>query len=208
MAQFLRSLSARFHRLNGRLARMWSQKCWAPPGHFYSPIPSPKEVKRQEGRIWGNRSRQLPAVDLNEQGQLRQFEQLKAYYGELPFDAHRSPNLRYGYENEAYCYGDAIVLFCMIRHLRPKRIIEVGSGHSSCVVLDTNELFFGNSIACTFIDPNPQNLLSLTKDGDRDRFELLAVGLQDVELQPADANILSPEKPVIPQRFHRVQHYA
>ena len=34
----------------------------------------------------------------------------------------------------------------MIRHYRPKRIVEVGSGFSSAVMLDTNELFFNNNI--------------------------------------------------------------
>jgi Methyltransferase domain len=70
----------------------------------------------------------------------------------------------------------------MIRHQRPKRIIEVGSGFSSCVLLDTNEIFFDNSIACTFIEPYPELLLSLIKPHDRQQIEIVPAGLQDVEL--------------------------
>ena len=54
-----------------------------------------------------------------------------------------------------YSYSDAICLYGMMRHLKPRRLIEVGSGFSSAAILDTNELFFGHHIACTFIDPEP-----------------------------------------------------
>jgi hypothetical protein len=69
----------------------------------------------------------------------------------------------------------------MIRHARPRRVIEVGSGHSSCALLDTNERFFNHSIACTFIEPYPQLLTSLIRDEDRDRITLLTRNLQDVD---------------------------
>lgn len=39
----------------------------------------------------------------------------------------------------------------MIKQVKPGRIIEVGSGFSSCVMLDTNELFFDNAIQTTFL---------------------------------------------------------
>lgn len=61
----------------------------------------------------------------------------------------------------------------MMRDLCPKKIIEVGSGYSSCISLDTNELFFDNSIDLTFIEPYPELLLSLLKEGDLDRVKLL-----------------------------------
>ncbi len=91
--------------------------------------------------------------------------------------------MKYFFEGEirGYGYSDAI-FYCMIRYLQPKKIIEVGSGKSSCVTLDTNELFFDNSISCTFIEPYPKKLLSLLKKGDLDRIELLSQKLQDVSL--------------------------
>ncbi len=69
-----------------------------------------------------------------------------------------------------------------MRHLRPRRIIEVGSGYSSCVILDTNELYFEGKIECTFIDPYPRLLRSLLKRGDADRCPVIARNLQDVDL--------------------------
>lgn len=92
------------------------------------------------------------------------------------------PGRRYFFENPAYSYSDAICLYGMIRHVRPRRIIEVGSGYSSCVTLDTNELFFDNRIACTFIEPFPDLLRSLMKPDDVDRVEIIASRLQDVDV--------------------------
>ena len=70
----------------------------------------------------------------------------------------------------------------MIRHLKPKRIIEIGSGFSSAVMLDTNELFFDGCIECTFIEPHPDRLLSVLKNADRDRHSIIATRLQDVDV--------------------------
>src|SRR5262249_26808488 len=90
--------------------------------------------------------------------------------------------LRYFFENPYYGYSDAIFLHCMIRHARPRRIIEVGSGYSSCVTLDTNELFFDNRIACTFVEPYAERLRNLLRADDLERIEILERKLQEITL--------------------------
>ena len=70
----------------------------------------------------------------------------------------------------------------MIRHIEPNRIIEVGSGFSSCLILDTNDLHFDGRIATTFIEPYPELLKSLVAEGDESASTLLPVRLQDVDL--------------------------
>ncbi len=57
-----------------------------------------------------------------------------------------------------------------------------GSGYSSCLILDTNELFFDNAISCTFIEPYPGRLLSLLKEEDQKHYQLIQKNLQDIEL--------------------------
>jgi predicted O-methyltransferase YrrM len=155
-----------------------------PPGHFYSPYPSIEELKLKEKQIFESFPTEIPGIDINESEQLALFEQFKQYYKELPFDTLPKEGLRFFFEGDVrgYGYSDAVVLYSMIRHLQPKRIIEIGSGKSSCVTLDTNELFFGHSISCTFIDPYPKKLYSLIKEGDLDRIEVLSKKLQEVEL--------------------------
>jgi hypothetical protein len=151
-----------------------------PPGHFLSPIPSLDEMRNAE-RLLGPLPRELPGISLNEDKQLALLSELSAYYSELPFPGHKTKDRRYFFENPMYSYSDAICLYGMIRHVRPRRIVEVGSGHSSCVMLDTNELFFQNRIACTFIEPYPERLLSLITPEDKSRIEIVPKRVQDVE---------------------------
>jgi len=152
------------------------------PGHFYSAIPDIEELKLRDAKIFGEVPKMLPGIDLNESEQLRLLNQLKEYYPELPFTPQPAPDLRYYYNNDYYCYSDAIFLYAMLRHLRPKRLIEVGSGFSSAVTLDTNERFLDEQVACYFIEPFPDRLHTLLKPEDHKRINLLSVPLQDVPL--------------------------
>ncbi len=105
----------------------------------------------------------------------------------MPFQSEKREGLRYYFENPAYSYSDAILSHCMIRFLKPKRIIEIGSGFSSCMTLDTNELFFGGSIATTFIEPYPELLMSLVKGVDKSTIRTIPSRLQDVDLGEFEA---------------------
>ncbi|MEP0980172.1 class I SAM-dependent methyltransferase [Leptolyngbya sp. FACHB-17] len=172
------SKQAKINDLNAQLRRY--QLGWE-PGHFYSPIPSLDEVRSREYEIFGEVPRQLAGIDLNEQEQLDWFKQLVPYYAQQPFQDTKQSNLRYFFDNPNYSYGEAILLYCMIRHLQPRKIIEIGSGYSSCVSLDTNELFFDGAIACTFIEPYPQLLLSLMKESDQAQTKVLSSPLQEID---------------------------
>jgi hypothetical protein len=61
-------------------------------------------------------------------------------------------------------------------------MIEVGSGYSSCVTLDTNDLFFKGSIRCTFIEPHTDTLFSLLRPDEGERLDVVPTRLQDVDL--------------------------
>jgi hypothetical protein len=157
-------------------------KTWVPPGHYYSPIPSLEEIKLKEERVFQDIPKELIGINLNESRQISLFQEFIQYYKDLPFDAHKKEDLRYFFDNPAYSYSDAIFLYCMIRHAQPKKVIEVGSGYSSCVTLDVNELYFNEKISCTFIEPYPELLLSLIKDRDKDKVEIISTNIQDVKL--------------------------
>jgi hypothetical protein len=53
---------------------------FAPAGHFYSAIPSMKDVKERENKLWGPRPEQLKAIDLNIERQLELFREFCVYY--------------------------------------------------------------------------------------------------------------------------------
>ena len=183
-------LGAALRRLRDRLRAEWTAlrycRRYAPAGHFYSPIASLKDIRSDESRIFGAVPRNIPGIDLREEEQLRLLAELAGFYPEVPFRPDRTDGLRYCFENLMYSYSDAILLYGMIRHLRPKRIIEIGSGFSSCVTLDTNELHFGGAVQTTFIEPHPGLLLSLIKPSDRDRIRLIPTRLQEVDLSEFD----------------------
>jgi hypothetical protein len=91
---------------------------------------------------------------------------------------------RYFYNNDFFGAGDAIILTCILRHFRPKKVIEVGSGFSSAVTLDTiGDPGFQANTTCTFIEPNPERLYSLVSCSDRERTEVVPTGVQNVPLE-------------------------
>lgn len=152
-----------------------------PPGHFYSPIASLADVDRHAERLFRTPPRTLPGIELREDEQLALLSRLEPFYDEQPWSERRMAARRYFFENPAYSYSDALFLYCMIRHARPQRIIEIGSGYSSCAILDTSELFFGGKIQVTCIEPYPKLLRSLIREGDL--LELIEKPLQDVSVE-------------------------
>src|SRR5262249_47545027 len=148
----IRQIEADSDRLRTELDRVTAERDsmylgW-PPGHFYSPIPSIEQIRAKEAAIFRIPS-QIPAINLNVEGQLALFDAIKQYYAEQPFADHKQEGVRYFFVNPNFSYGEAIVLYSLIRFLKPRKIIEIGSGYSSCAILDTNELFFDGSIDCT-----------------------------------------------------------
>lgn len=157
------------------------------PGHFYSPIPDPEEVRRDESRIFCTPPRHLPGIDMRETEQVALLEGFTGHYQSMPFGENKTSGLRYYFKNPAYSYSDAILLHCMIRQTKPRRIIEVGSGYSSCVTLDTSERFFGGTIEATFIEPYPGLLMSLITEEDTAKIRVIPSRLQDVPIEEFDA---------------------
>ncbi len=152
------------------------------PGHFYSPIPSLEEVVDRQQELFHSETKHCPGIDLQEPQQLELLNQMAQYYDELPFQDLPNAATRYHYRNDFFSYGDAIVLYSLLRHLQPKQVIEVGSGFSSAVMLDTNARFLNSSIHFTFIEPYPDRLYSLLTPSDRSHCQIIADPVQSVDL--------------------------
>jgi hypothetical protein len=156
---------------------------FAPPGHFYSPLPDITTVKQLHEKC----SSTSNGVNINEEMQIELLKKISKYYTKLPFgDGIKKNNTRYYFNGDNwYSYGDAIILFCMINYYKPRRFIEVGSGYSSIVTLDTCELFdIGTRI--TLIEPYPDLILSLLSDRDDPEKFLLKKGIQNADLSLFD----------------------
>lgn len=153
------------------------------PGHYQSPIPSLSQIQADRERIFAM-PEELPGVDLNAQGQLALGMELAPYMAECPFPENETPPYRYFGSNEFFSWGDALVLNAMIRHWRPARILEVGSGFSSAMILDTVEHHLAGNARCTFIEPYPERLQSLLRPDDYRRCKLIVNRVQAVGLEP------------------------
>lgn len=154
-----------------------------PAGHFYSPIVSVDNIKKREIEIWKtDENDKINGIDLRTEEQIKLLNDFIKYYKELPFKSEKQTNTRYYFENGYYSYTDSIILYSIIRHFTPKRIVEIGAGFSSAVMLDTNSLFFNDKIQLTFIEPYPERLFSLMLKDDRKNVTVLESDVQSVPL--------------------------
>ncbi len=175
----LHDLYREFHANRQTLAE-WSR--FVPPGHFYSPIPDLNEVREQQAAIFA-RDVDVPSIELRPEAQLDLLRSFARFHGDLPWESMPRPGLRYYYANDFFSYGDAVILYSFLRHFQPKRVIEIGSGFSSCVMLDTNERFLGGATAFTFVEPYPDRLLGLLTDSEKQRVDVRKCRLQDLSLE-------------------------
>jgi predicted O-methyltransferase YrrM len=135
---------------------------FVPPGHFYSPVTDPRQVRAYLRRLGDPAAiTALPGIEIDRAAMLREYDRLLPFLRTVPFGAERRPGLRYAFDNPAYSWGDGSVLHAMLRARRPRRLVEVGSGWSSACAIDTIERDLDARCAVTFVEPHPELLHSL-----------------------------------------------
>ena len=152
---------------------------FVPPGHFFSAIPSIEERDAFISSAQSDNS-EILGINLNTHTQVDLLKQFICYYDQCPFPENKSDEFRYYFSNTAYGHTDALTLYSMIRQFSPQRIAEIGSGFSSCVMLDTSDCFFDGNIEFTFIEPYPELLHSLIKHSDK-RHTIIPKKVQEVD---------------------------
>lgn len=168
---------ARRRKLEARLATYTKGY---PPGHYYSPIPDLDDVRAREARIFDRSEPELPGIDLRPDDQLALLPEFARLYGEQPFADEPVDGLRYGFANNYFGHGDGLALYAMLRHLQPKRLVEVGSGWSSALALDVNDRFLDGAMQCTFLEPYPARLHELLRPSDKDSARIVEKPLHAV----------------------------
>ncbi len=104
-----------------------AQPPYVAPGHFYSPLTSPHDVRH--ALRWA----ETPIVDMAESSQLALAAKMRPVMEQSP------PRPCYVAPNTMYGPSDAAVYRGMLHHMRPARIVEVGSGYSTAVAPDEAE---------------------------------------------------------------------
>lgn len=161
------------------------EKMFVPAGHFYSPIVPVSEAIDHLDRIRLQNRPNILDVPIDHDEMLRVWSSLLPHIKQFPFTVEQKQPYRYKTGNSAYGYGDAVILFAMMNHLRPRRIIEIGSGWSSVCAMDTADQFLDGACEFTFIEPFPQLLNDLA--GASEKFgTIIESRVQSVDLQVFD----------------------
>ncbi|MCD6068002.1 MAG: uncharacterized protein K0S33_2828 [Bacteroidetes bacterium] len=95
--------------------------------HYYQPMINPKKHLKKPLR----QDRPLNGIDLNTAEQLSLLASFNYNNELLSFSLDKQKDTEYHYNNTSYGSGDSEYLYNIIRHFKPKRIIEIGSGHST-----------------------------------------------------------------------------
>lgn len=154
-----------------------------PKGHYYSPVHSIDDLKPYDKVVGRSKSKFADTMPgFSEARIVKEFNDIKSYFKDFDYPGEDDGNSRFYSKNQSYPTLDALVLFSMIRKNKPKRIIEIGSGHTSGLMMDVNERFFDNKINITFIEPYTETLYQRMRKGDKSRYKVIPNGVQDVPL--------------------------
>jgi hypothetical protein len=164
------TLRGRIKRASQDVASVIRNPPFAPLRHYYSPLTEPADGVRAAG--WAAKTDSPAGVHVDDAKMARLAQTLGPMWADLPQDA------RYK-QASMFSLGDAAIYHSMLRHFKPSQVIEVGSGFSTAVVLDTAEAFdLPTTIQC--IEPYPERLHSLLRH--TDDVPLLQQIVQDVPL--------------------------
>ncbi len=144
------------------------------PQVFYSPLVNPSEIKTN----LLDKKRELPGITFSLELIFRFIEKLRNYSTELNWMSRNQEGQVTWHET--YTTFDSSILYCALRHLKPKRFIEVGCGSSSVVSSEAirKNRAEGHQCDVTFIEPYPGPRLS----GVNLAGELMVKRIEDVPL--------------------------
>jgi hypothetical protein len=151
--------------------------------HYYLPIPDEADL---DDNFWDHSS-ELAGLDMN-QAQASEFLKtvfplyLDEFRDRFPLNQTADPK-QFFLINSNYMAIDAHVYYCFIRHFKPKRIIEIGSGNSTLLAAAAVRQNFqetGQSPELIVIEPFPKPVL---KEGFPGLTKLIECKVQEVGLE-------------------------
>lgn len=132
------------------------------PNHFHAPVPDTRMLKDD---LW-SKHKEPVGIDMNEKKQLELLSvflsKFKKEYDKFPKKKTSKP-YEYYINNINFSSVDGEILYCMIRHFKPRRIFEIGSGHSTYLTAQAiqKNIEEDNDYNCELIaiDPYPTKIL-------------------------------------------------
>lgn len=135
---------------------------WPSLTDFHSPVPDTRSLSQPatRSRIWPEPPPERPGIDWQAERQLQLLSELgKQTPMRIPEEPTDDP-LEYFAPNPSFDYYDSWAMAAMLRHLRPSRMIEAGSGWTSLLAARVNREYLAADMELTCIDPFPQPFLS------------------------------------------------
>ena len=152
-----------------------------PAGHFYSPLLDLEGLGPGATRVPFDGAEWWEHVDLRRDRQQRYYEDLVNRFSPLAFPNQREAGFRYWADNLFFSLSDAFTLSGVLRREMPRRIVEVGSGFSSAVMVDTLRHARMHA-GLTFIEPHPDRLFELLSPEERSAARVLVRQVQEVPM--------------------------
>jgi len=149
--------------------------------HYYLPIPDEEDLR---DKYWDKQS-DLPGLTMNDKGALNLLHNIFPRYMDefrSRFSLEATNTTQFFLINGRYMAIDAHIYYAMIRHFKPKRIIEIGAGISTVLAGEAcmeNKLENGQGVDLIAIDPYPDEILNSNFPG---LTQLIKTKVQDVDL--------------------------
>lgn len=126
------------------------------PNHFYQPIPDTSKIPLKTFR----KKSEMKGININEKLQLnlikKVFPKFQQEYNKISHTPDSQSHI-YAFNNLAFDGVDGLVYYCLIRHLKPKKIIEIGSGWSTKIAAQA--ALINKTTSLISIEPYPQPIL-------------------------------------------------
>ena len=153
------------------------------PEFFYTPVVSPAHVPESQ---WKGRFDACGEWSVEKQRAfLRETPPFADFLGTLPWDPPEDPTV-FHWNNDQFSHSDAALYYTLLRRFRPRRVVEVGAGHSTKLAARALADNGSGEILC--IDPHAPAWLSSL----RARVEVVAAPVQEsaddafLSLAPSD----------------------
>lgn len=132
---------------------------------YYQPLINPHRDLRRPL----NAPRSLPGIEWNRPEQLNLLKEFHYCDELLAIPSSGNEELVFHYDNPSLCPTDAEFLYNMIRHFKPRKLIEVGCGYSTLLALQAEQknLAEDESRRCDHICIEPYEMPWLEKLGVR-----------------------------------------
>lgn len=133
------------------------------PRRFDSPVPHLEEVDFAAM----TKPRSLPGIDLRINSALELLTKLKPFAAELdviPYEASSTAPFWFSPEFlMSFPDYDSAVLYSMLRHLKPKRYVEIGCGYSSIISTHAHQRNQQEGATCDIVYADPEPRLPMDK---------------------------------------------